>query len=563
VSIQVALLDSGLGQVFLFSFCPCLAMDVLARFFRSSVNSAASSAKVSKPLHTPPKSADCVFILGPGVDRARQELTHRATQEGLKIAFIGDGKNDVTQKMVEEARLSGIISATSEVICILHGHVKTDSEGSRIHLVQTNGAKITDSPVEKGAEKLTRTVDLISWLRKSIDSNQPDSQSIPGWGGNIHLASCHVAELNKEFSEAIKKEATEKSSSAPVWRQGNVITYGSNKPLRHKMAMENFGHFFRQLGYCKKLGEKTPDAPEILRNIMLGTSDTVSLLGGDLNSPMVGHAPKILLEAMPEYIQSQWAQLKAHADLNKKISKNPVENINLSSSVGNRGGHSSAISDEKIAGFVFTRINHLAKKEKFDQFKSELKQYPGLANVRDTDGNTPLIGLADKFFIKKNLNVPSSDIAQVLIDSGADINARNKHGLTALHVAISRGNSELVNFLIQKGARLDVRDEYERTPLHYACLNSRNRTKILKSVLSNCQKSEVDRRDLDGKTALHLAVLGNDCSAVDMLLQHGAKVSKKTPGWDNALDLAKRLKDGEKMIHLLKNFNKNKKVALG
>lgn len=534
-------------------------MDVLARIFRPNVNAPASSAKVSKPLHTPQKSADCVFILGPGVDRARQELTHRATQEGLKIAFIGDGKSDITQKMIEDARLSGIIAATSEVICILHGHIKTDSEGNRVHLVQTNGTRITGSPEEKEAERLTRTVDLISWLRKSIDSNKPDSQSIPSWGGNIHLASCHVAELNKEFSEEIKKETTEKSLSASVWRQGNIITYGSNKPLRHKMAMENFGHLFRQFGYCKKLGEKKPDAPEILRNIMLGTSDTVSLLGGDLNSPMVGHAPKTLLEAMPEYIQSQWAQLKAHADLNKKISKNSGPNISLPSSEVNRGNQVSGISGEKIAGFVFTRINHLAKKEKFEQFKSELKQYPGLANVRDTDGNTPLIGLADKFFSKKKSGVSPSDIGQVLIDSGTDINARNKHGLTALHVAISRGNSELVDFLIKKGAQLDVRDEYGRTPLHYACLHSRNRARILKAILNNCQKSEIDRRDLDGKTALHLAVVGNDCNAAGILLQHGAKASKRTPGWDNALDLARHLKDGEQMVHLLKNFDRNKK----
>jgi hypothetical protein len=48
-----------------------------------------------------------------------------------------------------------------------------------------------------------------------------------------------------------------------------------------------------------------------------------------------------------------------------------------------------------------------------------------------------------------------------------------------------------------------------------------------------------------------------------MLLQHGANASKKTTSWDSALDLAKRLKDGDKMIHLLKNFNKNKKIASG
>ena len=51
---------------------------------------------------------------------------------------------------------------------------------------------------------------------------------------------------------------------------------------------------------------------------------------------------------------------------------------------------------------------------------------------------------------------------------GADVNATNEDGLTAMHGAAANGADAVVQFLTQKGAKLDVRDKYQQTPLSIA-----------------------------------------------------------------------------------------------
>jgi hypothetical protein len=536
-------------------------MDSIARFFRSPVNPTASPTRVGGSVDTVSQVADCVVILGPGVDKAKHDMERQAKQEGLKIAFIGDGESDITEQMITEARTKGIISANSEVICIFHGHIKKDKEGNKIHMIQTNHKKNHEySPGEK-PKQLIRTINLLHWLRQPQSTAQNDADVFPVWKGNIHIASCHVGELNKEFTNSIQKEKNGDSPYAPLWRQGSVITHGSNKRLQHRMAMENFSHLFRQLGHSKKFGNKHPEAADIFKNIMLGTADTVALLGGELNVAMVGHSPKTLIEAMPNYIQSRWMQLKADARLQgvKSVDKNKDTNTHKTDQ--SDIDQCSAITEQKIVGFIFNRIDHLNKREKLAQLKSELKQYPGLVAVRDIDGSTPLINLANKPFGLKNSEVSASDIAEILVSAGSDVNASNRNGVTALHRAVRNGNIDLVNFFLDHDARLDIRDKDGQTPLHLACLSTKNRHEVLKSIIQKYKPNEIDRRNISGKTALHLAILSNDLQAVSLLLEAGANPAKRTSGWDNAMDLAKRLKDGEKIVALLKSHSQRKKNA--
>jgi hypothetical protein len=84
-------------------------MDSIARFFRSPVNPTASPTRVGGSVDTVSQVADCVVILGPGVDKAKHDMERQAKQEGLKIAFIGDGESDITEQMITEARTKGII----------------------------------------------------------------------------------------------------------------------------------------------------------------------------------------------------------------------------------------------------------------------------------------------------------------------------------------------------------------------------------------------------------------------------------------------------------------------
>ena len=54
------------------------------------------------------------------------------------------------------------------------------------------------------------------------------------------------------------------------------------------------------------------------------------------------------------------------------------------------------------------------------------------------------------------------------LDAGADVDARNGNGDTALHVAASRGLDDVVARLAERGAALDARNENGQTPLGLA-----------------------------------------------------------------------------------------------
>jgi len=57
---------------------------------------------------------------------------------------------------------------------------------------------------------------------------------------------------------------------------------------------------------------------------------------------------------------------------------------------------------------------------------------------------------------------------QLLIERGADVNAANSRGMTAMHYAARTGNDPAVQLLADHGARLDVKDRLGRTPADMA-----------------------------------------------------------------------------------------------
>jgi ankyrin repeat protein len=59
---------------------------------------------------------------------------------------------------------------------------------------------------------------------------------------------------------------------------------------------------------------------------------------------------------------------------------------------------------------------------------------------------------------------------KALLDKGADINAKDEGGWTALMVASFAGEAETVKFLLDEGADVNVKDEYDYTPLILAVI---------------------------------------------------------------------------------------------
>ncbi len=60
---------------------------------------------------------------------------------------------------------------------------------------------------------------------------------------------------------------------------------------------------------------------------------------------------------------------------------------------------------------------------------------------------------------------------RVMLDSGADVDAVNSTGLTALHLAARNGHVDVIKTLLKQDANIDATDESGWTALHHAADN--------------------------------------------------------------------------------------------
>ncbi len=98
----------------------------------------------------------------------------------------------------------------------------------------------------------------------------------------------------------------------------------------------------------------------------------------------------------------------------------------------------------------------------------------------------------------------SVECAKLLLDHGAEVDARNKAHRTPLHLAAESGRSDSVKLLTQAGADLDAQDRKGRTPLHRATYEGH--AKAAEVLLAEGADGTVLNKS--GKTALEIARLG-------------------------------------------------------
>ena len=61
------------------------------------------------------------------------------------------------------------------------------------------------------------------------------------------------------------------------------------------------------------------------------------------------------------------------------------------------------------------------------------------------------------------------DIANVLLRHGAKVNVQDKHGHTALGIAVLNGFTGIVDLLLQKNADINVKNEVSLSVIHAVC----------------------------------------------------------------------------------------------
>ena len=125
---------------------------------------------------------------------------------------------------------------------------------------------------------------------------------------------------------------------------------------------------------------------------------------------------------------------------------------------------------------------------------------------------------AEKVTIADAAEQRNMALVRTLLDAGADVNAVQADGMTALHWAVYHDDTVTAALLVRRGARVNTVNRYGVPPLSLACTN-RN-AEIVKLLLEAGADANASLRG--GETVLMTAARAGSADAVKALLAHGA-----------------------------------------
>lgn len=172
----------------------------------------------------------------------------------------------------------------------------------------------------------------------------------------------------------------------------------------------------------------------------------------------------------------------------------------------------AAIQELERHGVFLKRENFLLALEEGDQELMDLFVRAHFnIHIVDDNGTPPLL-----VALKKGYTI----VAKILLAAGADVNEKDRLGLTPLMVACGKptaGYKEVAETLIKKGAHINVRDALGYTPLLLAL--SGGTLEIAELLIE--KGADIGARTRTGDTPLSLARKANCLAIIDLLIDKG------------------------------------------
>jgi ankyrin repeat protein len=205
--------------------------------------------------------------------------------------------------------------------------------------------------------------------------------------------------------------------------------------------------------------------------------------------------------------------------------------------------------DERPSPPAATPLYYLALYGFDELAKRHIIRYPEDLNIiRDSYG-TPLNAASLLGHI---------EVTRVLLDHGADANAKTKYGASPLYTAYQHDHFDVMELLLERGARTDTQDGAFGTLLHDAAYHGH--TEVTQLLLRHGVNMDA-RGDVD-RTPLHFASSFGHYGIVQLLLDHRAEVDPEsgyheTPLWAASdkghLEIVRLLLDHGADVHFRKN----------
>lgn len=137
-------------------------------------------------------------------------------------------------------------------------------------------------------------------------------------------------------------------------------------------------------------------------------------------------------------------------------------------------------------------------------------------------------------------------VAAMLDRDPSLLEARNALGKTPLHMAVTSGSTEMVQLLLDRGANVNAKDNTGLTPLHIAAWwTATNRAQQLLDA-----GADPNSRDRFGDTPLHVAAMHGRQAMTVFLAGHGARLDVENDSGRTPLALAEKY-EREKTAHIL------------
>jgi ankyrin repeat protein len=158
------------------------------------------------------------------------------------------------------------------------------------------------------------------------------------------------------------------------------------------------------------------------------------------------------------------------------------------------------------------------------------------ANVNHVDENSKETPLFESL-------TSTLEIMDLLIQNGANVNAKNRHCDTVLHKACEYENEKAITYLLGKKADVNAVNDQGKTPLLvvlYAYISNEDKLRnIVKQLIQKGANINVKDNE-EHNTPLHLACDLSDIEIVKLFIKKGANMTKKNKNNETPLDIAKK-----------------------